>query len=407
MRVARLNKLLPFVAIGTVADCQSVLEPTNRLLIKAGLKLMQQPICPGGLKDLLFLTGLQAKIDQGYQLTSQDLAFILSPILNSSGRLTHARLSIRTLLADPNSTVSPNPDLYPNLSQQLALELIETNTRRKEIVSQILREVDDQAKTQAQNGHHLIWLEGAWSKGIVGLLASRLVTKYELTTIVVALEDNKATASLRGVPGYHLPQAMQAASKYLLKFGGHPQAAGFSTTLANLPKVREIIYQALEEQTKTTLDRPSNTDCQNSVQPPNPTSLFPADFEVPAFLQKYKNKSNIVWLKQKDLTAQLLAEMWLLDPFGQGLPLPELIIKLHQYQARSLGQGQHLRIEFNGLSLTAFHLDSDLVKAVLNHRPEKLWALARVTHNTFRGQTTNQLIADKIWLNDTLPAQTS
>jgi single-stranded DNA-specific DHH superfamily exonuclease len=112
----KLNKLLPFVAIGTVADCQSILEPTNRLLVKAGLSLISKEQTPyPGLDELTKQTALSDKQHQGYQIGSRDLAFTYSPILNSSGRMSHAKLSIQTLIADKS--------LAPSLAQ----ELIETN----------------------------------------------------------------------------------------------------------------------------------------------------------------------------------------------------------------------------------------------------------------------------------------
>ena len=98
-RLKKLNRLLPLVAIGTIADCQSILDSSNRILTKAGLSIInQQAHHLPGLTALLEQTGYLEKISGGYKMNSQDIAFTLSPILNSSGRITHAQISIALLL---------------------------------------------------------------------------------------------------------------------------------------------------------------------------------------------------------------------------------------------------------------------------------------------------------------------
>lgn len=190
----KLNKLLPFVAIGTIADCQSIAETTNRILVKAGLRIMQHPSSFVGLEELLSQTGLRAKTYSGYKINSQDLAFTLSPILNSSGRLSHARLSIAALLCDNSTESLPFADTGLNLknnSLTLIDQLIATNQARKNTVKEILGEIESEAAEQVHSGAKIIFLIGNWSKGIIGLLASRLVNKYELPTVVISREENE------------------------------------------------------------------------------------------------------------------------------------------------------------------------------------------------------------------------
>ena len=187
-RISNLNKLLPLVAIGTVADCQSILDQTNRLLVKSGLQILQNKkhgII--GLGELMEQTGLNKKMDAGYRLNSQDLGFTLSPILNSSGRISHARLSISTLIAAlGKSLITENQEFRDLSPDDLAGRLIVTNQERKQVVKDILHEVESKAKSQYDSGQKVLWLEGEWSKGIVGLLASRLVNEYNLPVVVVS-----------------------------------------------------------------------------------------------------------------------------------------------------------------------------------------------------------------------------
>jgi single-stranded-DNA-specific exonuclease len=190
----KLNRLLPLVAIGTVADCQSILEGTNRLLVRSGLQIMQSGSHRiQGLSELSKITGFELKVDSGYRFTSQDLGYIFSPILNSSGRVSHARLSIATLLKDSRiasqcNFVPENQELMHQSNSELAAMLFQTNQERKLMVKEILSEVELEAARQVGSGDQVIWLEGEWSKGIVGLLASRLVNQYNLPVVVVSNE---------------------------------------------------------------------------------------------------------------------------------------------------------------------------------------------------------------------------
>ena len=200
-RLTNLNRLLPLVAIGTVADCQSIIDPVNRLLVSAGIQIIQKNIHQiEGLNQLLSQSGVNEKIKQGYKITSQDLGFLLSPILNSSGRISHARLSIATMIADnddqnnrPNcSKIVQENEKYLNQStSNLAKNLIQTNQDRKQMVKEILSQVNQEAKQQYDNGQQILWLEGKWNKGIIGLLASRLVNEYNLPVVVISNNDEE------------------------------------------------------------------------------------------------------------------------------------------------------------------------------------------------------------------------
>ena len=372
------------MAIGTVADCQSILEPTNRLLVRSGLGIMQAGnFQNSGLSQLLKHTGLQEKISQNYKINSQDLGYTLSPILNSSGRVSHAKLSISTLLSDENE------------GGKLALELIETNTNRKQMVRDILEEVELEAENQFLEGKKAIWLSGNWSKGIVGLLASRLVNAYNLPVIVVSKEsETEATASLRAPEGYNLVKAMGKLDPSLLdKFGGHPGAAGFTTNPGKLEAIENDLVGALSEQEETLQD----------IE----TSFIPWDYQytIPVKLEKLKTKKNLIWLNKEILTPQFLSETMSLDPFGQDFPFPQFVFPLSHYSIKFLGQDEkHAKIFFSGQQLTAFNLDKEIVqefKKNINEQQlntKEIWVIAKISQNTWNGSTKNELVAEKIIL---------
>ncbi|MEM1312734.1 MAG: DHHA1 domain-containing protein [Patescibacteria group bacterium] len=392
LKISNLNKLLPLVAIGTVADCQSILQSTNRTLVKAGLKMLNisAPIT-SGLEALLEQLGFPEKLNSGYQLTSQDLAFILSPILNSSGRVSHAKLSIACMLGENNQH-----------NQQSIAQLIQTNQDRKVMVKEILEEVDNQAKDQVQNGFKVIWLEGDWSKGIVGLLASRLVNRYNLPVVVVAKEEHVDTisASLRAPEGYHIPKALTEMGDLLLKGGGHPGAAGFSAKIHKLIELRPKFEKVMVLQS-------ANLNQNSPVYAPGwvELSLQPGT----EFFGEYPHlryKKNLLWVPEVEIDSTLLNDIFLLDPYGQDFPLPGIVtcLKLSQLDYRWLGNDQkHIkgvlqtRVKFVVFNISPKFkdvlMDLDSLKTVQN-----IWLELKVSQNSWNGQTNFELIADKIWL---------
>jgi len=380
----KLNPLLVYVAIGTVADCQSIIEPTNRLLVKAGLQLFNnQNYHSYGLEQLAIQTGLQQKQNQGYKIQSSDLGYLFSPILNSSGRISHAKLSIELLITDQFET-----------AKRLATELIETNNSRKEMVKDILDEVNLQANSQFLAKSGALWLEGDWNKGLVGLIASRLVSSYNLPVIVVSLNDSEATASLRAPEGYHLPNAISSLPPGLiLKGGGHPGAAGFTAVSGNLAEIKTQLIYALKKQVE-------NKEILA-------TSYLPHSFEqkLPPEIELLQYRRDLIWLNQDELTPDLLKESDTLDPFGMDFLQPKFVVKLNNFGYRLMGKDfSSARILTNNFSFSVFNLDQNVLQTLANLEPQimprkwDLWAVLKTSQNTWNNKTTTELIAEKIWV---------
>jgi single-stranded DNA-specific DHH superfamily exonuclease len=415
--VKNLNRLLPLVAVGTIADCQSVLEKTNRLLVRSGLQMLQkQDSKSEGLLEILKQLGFLEKIQSGYQLTSQELGFYISPVLNSSGRLSHARLSIRSLLS-PDFVSKNFKDQEPELKNCNSLEgfvkkLIQTNQERKDLVKKILEEVELKAKQQFLDKANLIWLEGPWNKGIIGLLASRLVNQYQLPVVIIEvekkdLENELVTASLRAPEGFNLPQAMtESGADLFIKYGGHPGAAGFTATFSNLKKIKEALSQNLDKQKK-------------SLQG-NRSIYQDAEFEaiISEFIKKnqeylqaedlqeildLKYISNLIYLESTELKQDFLQELMLLDPFGQDFPAPHLVSVFSKYSIRWLGLEQkHVKINFANNNFTVFNISSSFKQKLFknenkNSSQEPILAILKTSQNTFRGSTSLDLIAEKVY----------
>ena len=129
----------------------------------------QHPL--NGLNNLITGSSLQSKFEAKIPFNSQDLGFILSPILNSSGRISHARLSIKVLLEDNKDATSL---------------LVQTNQNRKQIVKDYISEINSEVDEQIALNSDIIWLVGSWNKGVIGLIASRLVNKHNLPVVVIS-----------------------------------------------------------------------------------------------------------------------------------------------------------------------------------------------------------------------------
>jgi len=216
---------LDLVAIGTVADVVP-LQGENRIFVKNGLLSIEETNKPG-LKALLEVAKIAGKKMKPYYI-----GFILGPRLNAAGRMDSATVSLDLLLSE-NST-----DAYA-----LACSLESHNqTRQKmqsEVVEEALRmiEADQSIKTQ----DIIVVHKEGWHKGVLGIVASRIVDKYYRPTVVISVEDGMGTGSARSVDGFHLHEALSSCSALLDNFGGHKRAAGLRLKHGNIGTFRQAM----------------------------------------------------------------------------------------------------------------------------------------------------------------------
>ncbi|MEX3984187.1 DHH family phosphoesterase [Paraburkholderia sp. EG287A] len=215
---ARLNFLLPYVAIGTVADMVG-LDTSNRVLVSAGLDSMRLGQVPVGIAALLKEAGVP-----GAYLTTQDIGFGLGPRINAAGRLDTMDAGIELLLTTDQKE-----------AKRLARLLTQTNEARKQLQKDATEEasltldfVFDESMRAIVRGN------ADWHPGIVGLVASRLKDTYHRPTFVFSLADGVAKGSGRSIAGFHLKDGLEEVARrapgVLAKFGGHAMAAGATLT---------------------------------------------------------------------------------------------------------------------------------------------------------------------------------
>ncbi|MBK9942871.1 MAG: single-stranded-DNA-specific exonuclease RecJ [Kouleothrix sp.] len=296
----RGRDLLDVVALGTVTD-MGPLVGENRILVRAGLESINATQRPG-LKALILVAGLV----QG-NISSTDISFMLGPRLNAAGRIDDAVLAYQLLLADDFSA-----------AQQLAERLNQANRQRQELtktIQQVARQhIDDQGKRDQP----IIVLDSSdYPAGLVGLVAARLVE--ELGRPVLMIERGEATSrgSARSVPGFNMIEALASADELFVRYGGHSAAAGFTIANDNLPALEARLLAYAAEHLPAELLAPA----------------LEIDAELPLGM----------------LSWDLLAQISVLEPFGQANPQPVLISRrVHVAGAWARGAGnQHLKLRLD------------------------------------------------------------
>lgn len=210
------TRYLDLVATSIAADIVP-LEGENRVLAYLGLEKANTDPCLA-LKALRSLSGFERPF------TISDLVFIISPKINAAGRMDDARKAVELFLADSEDT-----------AKAIALLLQSDNEERREVDKQTTEEALALAHTPlyAQRKSTVLYKKD-WHKGVVGIVASRLIDYYHRPTIVLTQSNGKVTGSARSVAGFNIHNAIQQCGDLLESFGGHFFAAGLTLPLENL-----------------------------------------------------------------------------------------------------------------------------------------------------------------------------
>lgn len=290
----QLREYLDLVALGTIADLVPLLGE-NRIFAYHGLRLLQRTQRPG-LCALYEVGGMKL----GEAVKPMDVAFRIGPRLNASGRLDDASRPIELLLGGDASTCRETARLLDDL-----------NRERQEIEQRVADEATAQVESHYGEAAGLILFSPEWHAGVVGIVASRIVQKYHRPTLVMGADGPLAKGSGRSIPGVNLVEALQQCAELLERWGGHPMAVGLSVVQDRLDHLREAFASAVSAQ---------------------------ASAEA-----RTRSLSLSTWVDRTELNQQLLDELELLEPFGQGNPEPVLGLPATRLQqCRPLGRG-HLR----------------------------------------------------------------
>ncbi len=204
-------KYLDLVAVSTCSDIVEIRDE-NRILVYFGLKKLNEDPCIG-LQALL----QSYQIKQVYEVS--DIVFGIGPKINAAGRIADAKSSVKLLIEE---------DFHQALN--LAKTLIENNTERKDIDNDITKEALDILETSEihRNRKSTVLYSEKWHKGVIGIVASRLIETYYKPTIIFSEVNGMLTGSARSIKDFDVHDAIGACGDLVIQYGGHKYAAGLT-----------------------------------------------------------------------------------------------------------------------------------------------------------------------------------
>ncbi|MFI5177023.1 MAG: single-stranded-DNA-specific exonuclease RecJ [Vicinamibacterales bacterium] len=225
---AMLPPFIKIAAIGTLADVVPLVGE-NRVIARYGLQELSRGPHGAGLEALLEETGLL-----GRTLDSFHVSFVIAPRLNAAGRMSSPDLAADLLLLRGRDA-----DVRTR-ARDLARQLSAENTKRQEQEADLLAEarriIDGDPEIGAQN--LLIVAGPGWHRGVIGIVASKLVETYCKPTLVLSIENDVAHGSGRSIAGFDLLGALETCADVFLRFGGHRQAAGVTLEAGRIAELR-------------------------------------------------------------------------------------------------------------------------------------------------------------------------
>ena len=344
------SDILPYVAVGTIADIVPLIGE-NRYYIIKGLDLISKGR-HYGIRRILESAGY-TNIEEG--ITSEQIAFGVAPRINACGRLGTVDEALNVMISDNKQEI------------ELGVMALENyNKIRQELCNEIFLQADEMASKIRDN--ILILYKEDWHIGIIGIVASKLVEKYGKPTFLMTYseETKQIRCSARGVEGcenLNLHDIIENISDMLDGFGGHALAAGlyFSPEKTSFEKVKEALIKSYNEAS------------DNKA----PTPILNVDLEI----------------EPEDLTENLIKDISRLEPFGASNPSPIFSINNFQLKEKKLmgSNSEHLRltVEKNGLIFNAIwwsYGDIGLKK------DDTLDIAFSPQINSFNGNTSIQLI---------------
>lgn len=328
-------ELSELAAIGTIADVAPLLGE-NRALVARGLPRMLESRWPGVKALCAAAFGEDKKT-----VTARDVAFMLAPRINASGRV-----------GDANTAFDLLTTLDPAKAAQLAARLNEWNQERRDeqdgIYEQALSMVDPSEPAIVLEHHE-------WHPGIIGIVASKLVETYYRPVYLAA----RGKGSARSVPGISALGALEHAAQALAGFGGHTQAAGFTVKEGQFARFKALI-----------------NEYAGRFPPAQPEIVLDA------------------LLAPGDATPELWEALCGLEPYGEGLPAPTFALAAPLNRARSVGRdGRHLQLHLGSLKGVSWG-NGDLATTLTPGRV--VTAACALQQNEWQGTKSIEFIATHV-----------
>ena len=341
-----LEEYLDIVALGTVADIVPLLWE-NRYFVYKGMKLLGKKKRVG-LTKLMELSNVNAN-----DIKTHDIGFRIAPKINAVGRIDSAYTALRLVLEE-NETKA----------YALAKELIDKNKERQTIENQIYQEALAQLDLMDDlDERRILVLSGKnWHPGVIGIVASRILSKYHKPTLMISKEEDIARGSARSIEGVDIVKILKGAEDLLEEYGGHKMAAGFSLKSDMIPEFDKRLQELMKEYDADDL-----------------TSVVRVDAKI----------------KLSDVNESFIHDIEKLRPYGSGNPEPIFEFEdLNIEKIRNIGRlGKHLSLVVRQDST---HLDA--IGFGFSNRFEdtsypriNLSVVANIWRNTWNGRQKIQL----------------
>ena len=331
-------------AIGTIGDIVP-LTGENRTLIRAGLERLSQSDRPG-VQALLENAGIAGKT-----LTSTNVAFTLVPRINATGRMGAPERAVRLLISG-----------YEEEAEVLSEEICADNEERRRVEAEIAEAAFADIEAKGYMKDRVVVVDGEnWHHGVIGIVASRVTERCGKPCMIISRGETEAKGSGRSVEGFSLFEAICACGDLLIKFGGHPMAAGITLKPENIEAFRRRINQYAAEHFPQMPTQTVTLDCK----------LNPAALSVSM--------------------AQSLTQ---LEPFGNGNPQPVFgLFNMELSNVTPVGGGGHLRLtlEKNGAVITAMRFNTK-PEELPYHIGDKIDLAVQLEAREFRGQPSLTVI---------------
>lgn len=331
-------------AIGTIGDIVP-LTGENRTLIRAGLERLSQSDRPG-VQALLENAGIAGKA-----LTSTNVAFTLVPRINATGRMGAPERAVRLLISG-----------YEEEAEVLSEEICADNEERRRVEAEIAEAAFADIEAKGYMKDRVVVVDGEnWHHGVIGIVASRVTERCGKPCMIISRGETEAKGSGRSIEGFSLFEAICACGDLLIKFGGHPMAAGITLKPENIEAFRKRINQYAAEHFPQMPTQTVTLDCK----------LNPAALSVSM--------------------AQSLTQ---LEPFGNGNPQPVFgLFNMELSNVTPVGGGEHLRLtlEKNGAVITAMRFNTK-PEELPYHIGDKIDLAVQLEAREFRGQPSLTVI---------------
>lgn len=344
-----LYPLLDLCAISIAADIVQI-SGENRIMASHGMQLLVTGACRPGLLALIESAGKTPET-----LSFRDLSFTLGPRINAAGRMESGLRAVELLRSKEKEE-----------QQELAAAIHVFNTDRRAAQGEIFEQAKEQLDTELYPYSNVLY-EPHWHKGVVGIVASKIVEHHYRPTIILTKSGDQLAGSARSVTDFDLYEALSACEQHLIQFGGHKYAAGMTMHESQLPQFKK----AFENYCKAHL---------------KPEQLVPEIlYDAQAHISQFNDRFHKIMVQ--------------LEPHGPENPTPVFLLKdlIDAGKTKAVGSdSSHLKLHIkhasggpsiSGIAFGQGHLATDFAEG------KSFDALVSLTLNYYRGTTSLEVMA--------------